>query len=491
MRYLMFGFLFTLLLVPLAMADRATYDPTKTQIALPLPTPPDIDGIIDTAAGESWLYAGGSIGNGDSYWQIVFDENALDFVRGGVSGDGTTADNAPFSNEDLSFRIFVGYDANNLYVAVRVADDFLEEDSAAANSANGNTWEDDSVEIFVDGDNSNFETRDTTGTNPDVVGTGGQYVITVNNAYREAEAGNPGYGANSAWYAQTSLTNTGYEAEFRISLATIGNPRPGDIIGFTVSVNDDDDGGPNNRQVIWIGAPHTEVSYGNLLIGGRSYTAPKKTTPPTVDGTINASEYSGAQEIQLDKYNGVYDIPSGDDDWEIDDLRYSAWVVHDTGAIYVGVNVIDNVVVTDTAAAGSEDQSTWEDDSAEIFFDPDDSNDFGRGAGLFEGQYVFTPGGAWRDNEANNPLFGANDDWIAATSRTSTGYQIEFKVTKGALIDPIDGATMGFNVAANDDDEGSRKAQLAWSGRAHSEFSYGNLTLAGAGGTDVGEWSLY
>jgi hypothetical protein len=67
--------------------------------------------------------------------------------------------------QDFSFVIYAGYDASNLYVAVRVTDDAIQEDDAAADSANGNTWMDDSVELFLDGDNSNFATRDTSGTN--------------------------------------------------------------------------------------------------------------------------------------------------------------------------------------------------------------------------------------------------------------------------------------------------------------------------------------
>jgi hypothetical protein len=87
--------------------------------------------------------------------------------------------------------------------------------------------------------------------------------------------------------------------------------------------------------------------------------------------------------------------------------------------------------------------------------------------------------GAWRDNEANNPTFGKEGDWFAATSTTSKGYQVEFKIKKSALSNPADGASLGFNIAINDDDgqNGSRKAQLNWSGRAHSEFTYGRLIL--------------
>ncbi|MBI4663847.1 MAG: hypothetical protein HY735_34025 [Verrucomicrobia bacterium] len=471
---------FLLILSSLAgYSDRATPDKTKTQIALPLATPPTIDGKIESA---EWGLAGGAAGN---FWVVRPDANLEDGIRGGGPGD---TGSPPVSNEDLSFNVFVGYDSDNLYVAVRVRDDVLMEDSAEAASRNGNTWLDDGVEVFVDGDNSNLETRDTTGTNPEVVKTGGQYVITVNNAYREAEAGNPGYGSTAAWYAKTartadaSGTEVGYEAEFRISLKTLGSPKPGDFIGFTVAVNDDDDGGNNDRQVIWVGKPHTEALYGNLLLGGRSYEAPK-TKAPTIDGLIRPEEYAGANVIKIDPYTAIYDIPSGDDTFEPTDHGYSAWVVHDAEAIYVAMDVIDDKVVNDTADAGSEDGTTWEDDSVEIFFDANHSHDAGRGSGQFEGQFVFTANGAWRDNEANNPQFGATGDWFGATSKTAGGYQVEFKIKKSALFNPDDGSVIGFHIAQNDDDGSGRKAQPGWSGRAHSEFTYGHLTLLAPAGT--------
>lgn len=476
-------------------SDRQTLDQTKTQMALRLSDPPIIDGIIDIPGEESWIRAGGSIGaNNQSYWHVRPDARFEDGIRGGTSGDG--APNPPVSDSDLRFDVWAGFDETNLYIAVRVRDDVLVSDSAEAGSQNGSTWLDDSVEIFIDGDNSNFESRDTTGSNPEVIGSGGQFVITVNNAYREAEAGNPGFGANAAWFAKTEKmldvegNELGYEAEFRIALSALGNPKEGDIIGFTVSVNDDDDDGPAERQMIWVGSPHTEATYGNLILGNtRSYDAPKVSTAPTIDGVVNPSEYAGAQEIKVDVFNAIYDIPSGDDTFEPGDHGYSAWIVHDSEAIYVGYDVIDDVVVTDSAEPGSEDGSTWEDDSVEIIFDADHSHDLGRGLGQFEGQFVFTANGAWRDNESNNPQFGQNGDWFAATKTTARGYQVEFKVKKSALFNPEDGAVLGYHLDQNDDDGEGRKGQPGWSGRAHNEFTYGHLRLlaasngGGGGGT--------
>jgi hypothetical protein len=470
------------------MADRTTLDETKTQIAFRMPEPPVIDGIVDQS---EWAFGGYHPKSGAKgwFWQVRFDDRVgddgnfvvEDNIRGGAIGDG--AGSPPFSLTDLAYAIFVGYDDQNLYIAVRVDDDALVDDSAAPDSANGTTWLDDSVEVFIDGDNSNFETRDTTGTNPDIVNTGGQFVITINNAYREAEAGNPGYGENAAWFAKTTRREdgSGYDAEFRISLSKIGNPKFGDIIGFSVAVNDDDDGGNLERQLMWSGKPHTESGYGNLIIEGKSYTAPKVNQAPVVDGTINPSEYPGAQEIVVNPHTGTYDLREGDDNFPVGDNGFSAWVVHDNDAVYVAILAVDDKIMNDNADPGSLNGNTWDDDSVEIYFDADDSNDLARGSGAFEGQYVFTANGAVRTAEANGPIL--NTDWFAANKIVQNGYATEFKVLKTSLFNPADGASLGFHIDMNDDDGNlnkGRKGQIGWSGRSHMEHTYGVLTLAGA-----------
>jgi len=149
-------------------------------------TPPTIDGMLDFD-NEQWDVAGGGKDGGSSNWCIRYSDTAEDYVTGGdvSSGEG------PFEAGDCDVSIWAGYDANYLYIGVQVMDNDSWTANCAEGSANGSTWLDDSVEVFVDGDNSNFATSDTTGTNPEVVGAGGQFVITALNAYRDAEAGSP------------------------------------------------------------------------------------------------------------------------------------------------------------------------------------------------------------------------------------------------------------------------------------------------------------
>ena len=62
---------------------------------------------------------------------------------------------AAVDNYEIKLRIYAGYDDNNLYVAVRVRDSVISTDTAEAGSMNQTTWDDDSVEVFVDANNAN------------------------------------------------------------------------------------------------------------------------------------------------------------------------------------------------------------------------------------------------------------------------------------------------------------------------------------------------
>jgi len=294
-----------------------TLDDTRTEYALAI-TAPTIDGDVGLADPNEWRFAAGN----SDYWHVFPD--AAGFAADGIRGGELIVGAPPDTVDDLSFKVLVGFDDQNLYVAVTVLDDILQTDTAEADSENGQTWLDDSVEVFVDGGNANEATWNSSQ-------VGGQYVISANNAYRQMEAGNPGYGENAAWFAKTQLINGGYTAEFRISLSAIGNPQPGDVVGFTIAVNDDDGGGAvRDTQLSWKGTPHQPVTYGNLVFGARSYTLPKVTTPPNPDGKINAGEYGSAAEILVNSMLGVVYVPGADDDLPATDLEYRVWAVHDS-----------------------------------------------------------------------------------------------------------------------------------------------------------------
>jgi Carbohydrate family 9 binding domain-like len=446
-------------------------DETRTAYALRI-NAPVIDGAINVLDPDEWRFAAGN----SDYWHVFPD--TAGFAADGLRGGSLVLGTLPADSDDLSVKIFAGFDTDYLYVAVQVRDSVIQNDSALADSANGITWEDDSVEVFVDGANANDA-------NWAAGQIGGQFVITANNAYREVEAGNPGYGPNAAWDARTALLadGSGYEAEFRISLATLGHPGPGDVIGFTVAVNDDDDGGVRERQVIWVGSTHQPLTYGNLVLGAQSYTAVKVTTPPNPDGTINPGEYGDAAEIRVNAMTGVVYIPGADDDLPVADLEYKAWIVHDNDAVYIAFDVTDETVrTTNSDVEQLPDMQTWEDDSVEVFFDLDNSRSFDGGTvlgnGVFEGQYTQTHKGFYYDGSpSKDAMKGVH--WFGSGSLTPTGYQVEFKILKSTLGNPQDNTPIGFHLAVNDDDVVLDYSHIGWTGQAHHEYTYGTLTLDG------------
>jgi len=87
----------------------------------------------------------------------------------------------------------------------------------------------------------------------------------------------------------------------------------------------------------------------------------------------------------------------------------------------------------------------------EILFDANNDDTVIPGE-VFSGQWMnFTANGAWRDDTTtaseSSTNFGPARAWFAATSKTTNGYQIEFVIQKSLLLDPLDGATLGFDVA--------------------------------------------
>ncbi|GAB3679989.1 hypothetical protein GCM10028857_02070 [Salinarchaeum chitinilyticum] len=135
--------------------------------------------------------------------------------------------------EDLDAEWRALWDDESLYVLVDVTDDSISSDSAE-------NYNDDSVEIYLDGDNSKGESYD--GENDY------QFVIPFDGAV-SAGGGSPGVG--DARQAQRQ-TPDGWRLEFEVPWSTVGiSVEAGHLIGFDVHVNDDDGGGDRNGKVSW------------------------------------------------------------------------------------------------------------------------------------------------------------------------------------------------------------------------------------------------
>jgi hypothetical protein len=175
-----------------------------------------------------------------------------------------------FGKTEVSYIFYVMYDKDYLYVAARLTDDDIQTDSAAEGSINGNTWQDDSIEIFVDGNHNHAPDAFVDVEYP----FGGQYVITAGNAVRFQNSGAESFGdgPDDDYYAVADIKDQKHwEMEARLRLGFFGSPKQGDVFGFNISTNDDDGGDTEEAALFWTGEPpniySNEQEWGDLVFG--------------------------------------------------------------------------------------------------------------------------------------------------------------------------------------------------------------------------------
>jgi len=146
---------------------------------------------------------------------------------------------APSSPEDCSGTWRALWNGENLYVLVIVNDEALLNDTPAS------LWQDDSVEVYVDGDNSKGSSVDT---------NDHQYTFRWNTEVEAPTAIHNGEPSLVGVEYAVATTDNGYLFEIKLPWMSImgEQPTPGQLIGFDVWINDDDDGGATREsQVSW------------------------------------------------------------------------------------------------------------------------------------------------------------------------------------------------------------------------------------------------
>lgn len=192
------------------------------------------------------------------------DWKGIDFTSvtptSGVN-DATTP--PPDSAEDLSFRFAVAYDDEAFYVAVETTDDQVVADSCEPGSISAPAWDDDAVEIFIDGNNNRApNSRLADGSE---LRFGGEFSLIANGAAMSDFSGYPN-SFGKLWSGATnyaSVTNGTAPRmiyEFRITWAAMGLQARPEKIGFNLSVQDDDDGGRRDHALYWVGNPERPFS---------------------------------------------------------------------------------------------------------------------------------------------------------------------------------------------------------------------------------------
>ncbi|MCC5021830.1 MAG: hypothetical protein J6386_03075 [Candidatus Synoicihabitans palmerolidicus] len=167
-------------------------------------------------------------------------------------------------NNTASFSTL--WDSSYLYVAAVVFDSSLYNDTANTGSPL-NIWKDDSVEVFIDADHDHSTSYDADDRQ-------------FTQGYNDTALGGIGSqtGVSHVWSAITG----GYVIEMAIPWSNLGITPVGGgtTIGFDMAVNDDDDGGTRENQLVWAGYAYNSSNtsgFGDLALSNT-----------TVEGTPDA-----------------------------------------------------------------------------------------------------------------------------------------------------------------------------------------------------------
>jgi len=193
------------------------------------------------------------------------------------------------------------WNSTYLFVGVRVLDGNLFNDSA-------NTWEDDSVEVYIDANNNKGTTYDSFDR---------QYVKGYN------DTGLSGIGSQTGVVHSWAAITGGYSVEMAIPWSNLGvTGAAGLTMGFDVGYNDDDNAGTRDSQAVWWGTINNynnTSAFGSVVLMGSGPTntptntsvgptnTPTNTpvsgqgaypsgTPWAIPGTIQAEDYDTGGE---------------------------------------------------------------------------------------------------------------------------------------------------------------------------------------------------
>jgi hypothetical protein len=183
----------------------------------------------------------------DGQVDAVWAQASVQFLSTTISGV------APTGPADASGQFRVLYDAANLYVLADVNDDSFRNDSTA-------TWQDDSVEVYIDGGNTKGQ--------PPLAGNARQHTF----GWTDTAIAGTNTSTTGVVHAQVN-TPTGWRIEIKFpwsSLLGAGAP-VGKLVGIDCFYNDDDDGADTREtQIAWHskagGDWQTPASWGTTLL---------------------------------------------------------------------------------------------------------------------------------------------------------------------------------------------------------------------------------
>jgi hypothetical protein len=179
------------------------------------------------------------------------------------------------ADDDLHFRFAVCHDNEALYVAVEVTDDAIQADSSTPGQTDAPAWDDDAIEVFIDGNHNHAPDARTKDGSEQAFG--GEFSLVINGAAMSNFSGFPNtFGKSDYWQGATNWAaiqkgEKTLRYEYRLTWKVMGGKvRPGDTIGFNIAAQDDDDGKRRDHSFYWAGnSPHCwrdERGWGNVYL---------------------------------------------------------------------------------------------------------------------------------------------------------------------------------------------------------------------------------
>jgi hypothetical protein len=193
------------------------------RIVCPYPLTPTMDGALEDDAWQS------------STWEFL----AHDF--GNAPADDDT---------DASVEFACVADADYIYVAYRIHDDVIYTSDASG----CDVWDDDSVEFYID---TCYERNAAYNGNDAQIAVGAENIDVTDQSQVVFGGcnGAPVQGPETGSISYSTLMDGGWMGEIAIPLHPEGgwslDPSDGQVIGFNLHYNDDDDGGDRDHKLIW------------------------------------------------------------------------------------------------------------------------------------------------------------------------------------------------------------------------------------------------
>ncbi len=384
--------------------------------------PPVIDGELDTLA---WNYVA---------------ETLVDKMD---AGDAVEPDDW----FDLFGSLRLMFDDDNLYIWLEVQDDIYNTE--------GGNHEYDGVDIYFDADNSKTEAA------YDGID---DIQLRFNLGEETIEDVDVGYGGAADWgFVKDGIeymvveSDYGWNAEISIPLADL-QLEPGLDFGFDIQINDADESTRENMYRWWSDNNdewhHAEL-FGTALLWPdrvlKEVLEIPKGEAPTIDGMQGTGEWADAVPVSASRLDAsaqaaLYDHVEGP--W---DCRAWAWMKWDADNFYYYLKVWD-----DYYDIAEDEDSNWEFDSIELFFDADNS-DTAPYDGIDDIQIRYNVGQT--ETDQIDMGYGQGDDWGWARENvsyvvleTDVGWDVEVASPLVDLqIEP--GVDWGFEMQLNDCDD--------------------------------------